>query len=129
MSILLSISLNISFGAQKKRFIEAVLLCTHKICFGREIFLDFFYFALLSRGLYNLRDVCISGPWAQNYNFKLKKFEMLKNQYFTPYYGSTCTLLKGGMPRNFGRVCIPYKAYTRVWAHRETNEICETSYI
>ena len=40
------------FGAQN--LIVTVLLSTHNICFGREIRIFFFWYALLTKGLTNI---------------------------------------------------------------------------
>ena len=45
--ILLSICLNMCFGAQKNRLIETVLLSTHNICFGSEIWKKYFWLRML----------------------------------------------------------------------------------
>ena len=39
------------FGAQKSRLVETILLSTHNICFGWEIRIFFYWFALLTKGL------------------------------------------------------------------------------
>ena len=41
-------------GAQKNRLIETVLLSTHNICFGWEMRILFFCYALLTKGLFKV---------------------------------------------------------------------------